>query len=519
LTYFAARRISREIRSLQCTTEAIATGEISTPVDVDCACEVGGLADSFQKMVDRVNANILRMNALAHKDAVTGLPNRTVINHVLALAARAEHRFEGALLFLDLDGFKLINDTLGHESGDDLLREVSRRIVEGLGRRMENVAACTNHFGELCVTPPDDIVFARFAGDEFVLLAPGLVARADAEALAERIVASLRQPFVIKSAEIEVTVSVGVARAPVDATDPRELLCLADIAMYDARTRGKGRIAIFDEAMRAQTIEKKEIENNLRHAIERDELMLHFQPKLEAGSLAVAGVEALVRWTHPTRGMPPSKFIPIAEQAGLMPALGKAVFALAFAQCRKWERDGLRLPVAINVSVAQFDDPLFVPDLLDMVARYGVDPELIEIEITETMVMTDFEAAAQRIGALREAGLSISIDDFGAGFSNLSQLARLPVNFIKLDRSLTEGVGVNRKSEAIVRATINMAHVLGHATIAEGIETIEQAAFLRRAGCDKLQGFLFARPMPAGDLEGWLAARAAADAAGAASAA
>ncbi|KAF2992845.1 EAL domain-containing protein [Methylocystis sp. MJC1] len=512
ITYAAASRLAGTIVALRESADAIAAGDVNSPVEIDCACEVGGLAKSFHKMVERLNANIRRMNTLAHSDAVTGLPNRAAINHVLSLGAKLSGEpgaCRGSLFFIDLDGFKSINDTFGHEIGDELLRAVSRRVAaEAFHRRFEDLATCMTAFGELCDTCPEDIVFARFAGDEFIALVPEVNDPAHVEHIARTIVASLARPFEIEGHKIQIGASVGVARAPQDATNPHELLRLADIAMYAAKQKGKNNYVRFEPALRSSAVERNELEYELREAIESDALTMYFQPKVESARLSVAGVEALLRWNHPIRGMvPPGKFIPIAEQAGLMPELGTAVLNLALRQCRKWADQGMRIPVAINVSPAQFDDPLFVPGLISLLRHHGVDPGLIEVEITETMVMTDFDTAAARVAALRDAGLAISIDDFGVGFSNLSQLAKLPVNFLKIDRSLTEAVASDQKAQAIVRATISMAHALGHATIAEGIETDEQAAFLRLAGCDKMQGFLFARPMPADELERWLAVR------------
>ncbi|MDJ0448339.1 EAL domain-containing protein [Methylocystis sp. JR02] len=512
VTYAAAHRLAGSIVALRKSADAIAAGDVNSPIDVECACEVGGLAKSFHKMVERLNANIRRMNALAHSDAVTGLPNRAAINHVLSLGAKrsdAPGDCFGALFFIDLDGFKSINDAFGHQIGDALLKAVSRRVAaEAFQRRFEELATCTTAFGELCDACPEDIVFARFAGDEFVALVPEVNEPSRIEEIARAIVASLEEPFEIKGQRIQVGASVGVARAPQDATNPHELLRLADIAMYAAKQRGKNNFVLFEPGLRATAVERNELEYELRKAIHSDALSLHFQPKVESAGLSLSGVEALLRWSHPIRGMvPPGKFIPIAEHAGLMPELGAAVLTLALRQCRAWVDQGKQIPIAVNVSPAQFDDPLFAPNLIALLTQHGVDPSLIEIEITETMVMTDFDAAAARVAALRDAGLRISVDDFGVGFSNLSQLAKLPVNFLKIDRSLTEAVSFDPKAQAIVRATINMAHALGHATIAEGIETDEQAAFLRLAGCDMMQGFLFARPMPAAEFERWFAAR------------
>ena len=511
ITYLAASRLTGSILALRRSTEAIASGDIDQPVDVDCACEVGGLADSFRKMVARLNANVLRMNVLAHTDLVTGLPNRVVIDHVLSLSATNGRQGDchGALFFIDLDGFKAVNDRFGHKTGDELLRLVSRRIItEGFGRRPDDIESCTTTFGELCQSCPRELVFARFAGDEFVAFLPGGGSKAVLQAHADAILAAVRRPFHIFGNEIHVGASIGIARAPEDSARTADLLGFADFAMYVAKDRGKNGAVFFDQDLKALAEDKAELEQDLRRAIAAGTLELYFQPKLRASDLAVTGVEALLRWQHPTRGMvPPALFVAIAEKAGLMPALGRFVFQAAVQQHREWAARGMPVPVAVNVSALQFDDANFVADLLDIIRDADVAPDMIEAEITETMVMADFAAAAERVRLLREAGLSVSIDDFGVGYSNLSQLSRLSVNALKIDRSLVMEIGLDRKAEAIILAVIGMAHAMGLKTIAEGIETPQQAAFLRKARIDAMQGYLLGLPMAPGHIEQWMETR------------
>jgi two-component system CheB/CheR fusion protein len=511
ITYLAASRLTGSILALRRSTEAIASGDIDQPVDVDCACEVGGLADSFRKMVARLNANILRMNVLAHTDLVTGLPNRVVIDHVLSLSATNGRQGDchGALFFIDLDGFKAVNDRFGHKTGDELLRLVSRRIItEGFGRQPDDIESCTTTFGELCQSCPRELVFARFAGDEFVAFLPGGGSKAVLQAHADAILAAVRRPFHIFGNEIHVGASIGIARAPEDSARTADLLGFADFAMYVAKDRGKNGAVFFDQDLKALAEDKAELEQDLRRAIAAGTLELYFQPKLRASDLAVTGVEALLRWQHPTRGMvPPALFVAIAEKAGLMPALGRFVFQAAVQQHREWAARGLPVPVAVNVSALQFDDANFVADLLDIIRDADVAPDMIEAEITETMVMADFAAAAEKVRLLREAGLSVSVDDFGVGYSNLSQLSRLSVNALKIDRSLVMEIGLDRKAEAIILAVIGMAHAMGLKTIAEGIETPQQAAFLRKARIDAMQGYLLGLPMAPGHIEQWMETR------------
>ena len=511
ITFWMASRLTGLIDSLRRSTEAVASGAFDTPVEVDCACEVGGLAASFRKMTSRLNANIVRMNMLAFTDPITGLPNRSVVNHLLefALAPSRRDSFRAAIVFIDLDGFKRVNDTFGHDGGDELLRQASQRILErGLGRTAQTIDTCMDPFGQPCERLPQDIVFARFAGDEFVAILPGMTDRARLAEIGESVIRSLAEPFRIKGQDATVGASLGIAIAPDDTTSAAELLTFADLAMYSSKQAGKARCMFFDQRIRDTIIERSQIEADLRLALQRDELVLHFQPKVDAQTLALSGVEALVRWQHPQRGLlPPSAFIDVAEQVGLMAALGQQVLQLAVAQCRAWLEAGLRQPVAVNVSPSQFGDPGFVGAVLSTLRRAGLPPELLSIEITESMAMADFEVTVARLGELRRAGVRVAVDDFGIGFSNLSQLSRLPLDELKIDRSLIMQIGSDPKGETIIRAIVGMTHALGYKTIAEGIETEAQRRFLMDLRCETLQGYLFARPMDARQLTHWQAAR------------
>jgi two-component system CheB/CheR fusion protein len=505
ITYLAASKLTGQINALRKSTEAIAAGDFDSPVDVDCECEVGGLADSFRKMVGRFNSNILRMNVLAFSDGVTGLPNRVVVAHMLEKLAEQDGSAKTAVMFIDLDGFKRINDMLGHEAGDDLLRQASLRIVrDGLDRTLETLDTCTTSLGELCDRAPEDIVLARFAGDEFVALLPGVTDVEALEEYARKILAALRRPFDIRGSEVTIGGSIGIARAPDDTANAVDLVNFADLAMYVAKQGGKNRFAFFDPSLRDIAVEKNILESELRHGMDAGELTLHFQPKLDSHSLHCVGLEALARWNHPSRGMvPPGTFIPIAEQAGMMQALGIKIADLAARQMREWLDQGLRYHVAINVSPVQFESPVFIAQILSVLEKYRIDPALVEIEITESMVMSDFAVATDRMHRLQEAGIGISIDDFGVGFSNLSQIAKIPFDYLKIDQSLVADIGNGAKSEAIVSAIVGMAHALGQKTVAEGIERPQQLRFLREIGCDIVQGYLLGRPMSAEQLKQW----------------
>ncbi|CAD85820.1 MULTISPECIES: EAL domain-containing protein [Nitrosomonas] len=508
ITYFAANKLTNTIRELNKSTDAIAAGDFDRPVDVDCACEVGSLADSFRAMVNRLNSNIVRINTLAYTDAVTGLPNRAVVSHVLDLAARMRGSADckGALMFIDLDGFKRINDTLGHEGGDELLRQVSRRVIEkGFNLTRGQIENCTTAFGELRQTCPEKLVFARFAGDEFVAIMPGEFHRRVLEKYAADILKAVNEPFLVSDNELRIGASIGIARVTSDSDDPRQLLINADIAMYSAKESGKNQYRFFDESLKNIAVERSQIEADLRKAIEEDMLDMHYQPKLNAQTLQVTGVEALVRWKHPQKGaIPPARFVGIAEQCGLMPALGTNILRMVARQARAWQEVGMPMPIAVNVSAVQFERSGIANEILAILEQHAVDPLLIEIELTESMIMSDFATAKSRLEQLREAGAQISIDDFGTGYSNLYQLSHLPFNVLKIDKSLVDDIGKNSKSEAIVTAIVQMVHSLGHRVVAEGVETHEQYAFLRKARCDQVQGYLFGRPMPAHELIEWV---------------
>lgn len=505
VTYWMANKLTGQIAALQRSTEALAEGDFNTPVDLDCACEIGGLAVSFRKMSSRLNATILRINTLAYTDPITALPNRSAIDHLLryALAPERVGRFKAAIVFIDLDGFKRINDTLGHDGGDELLRLASTRILErGLSRTIHTIDTCLDPFGNPCQRLPQDTVFARFAGDEFVAVLPGVTDRAALAQVGECILASLQQPFQIKGQDVTVSASLGIAVAPDDTGSAAELLAFADLAMYSSKQAGRSRYCFFDKRIRDALVKRIQVEAELRLALQRRELVLHFQPKVDTQTLAPIGVEALVRWQHPRLGLlPPSEFIDAAEQGGLMAQLGHQVLELAAAQCRAWLDAGVRRPVAVNVSPSQFADKSFVDSVLATLRAAGVPPALISIEITESIAMTDFVLTARRLAVLREAGVRVAIDDFGIGFSNLSQLSQLPLDELKIDRSLIMQIGLSAKSEAIIRAIVAMAHAMGYKTIAEGIETPEQRDFLRHLGCSCLQGYLFGRPVPAAQLD------------------
>ncbi len=508
--YFAARKLAGMIRSLRDSTQALVAGDFDSPVDVDCNCEVGGLADGFRAMVERLNSNIVRMNVLAYTDAVTGLPNRSVISHILSLAKKvAPADCAATMMFIDLDGFKRVNDTLGHDAGDELLRQAAHRIIsQGLGLTHADLDQCTTTFGELCQTCPTRPVFARFAGDEFVLVLPGPQTRPKLEEVADRIRLSLSDGFTIFNSEVFVTASMGIARLPEDTTDPEQLLAYSDIAMYAAKEAGKNAFVFFDAGLKQKLVERNQIERELQRSLDAGGFDLHFQPKFDARTMAITGVEALARWNCPGIGpIAPDVFIRIAEQCGLMVPMGDAILRQAMRQALDWADRGMAMPVAVNVSPVQFEQADFVDQVQAILAETGLPADLLELEITETIAMTDFDRPRLQVDALRGLGVRISIDDFGNGYSNLSQLARLQHDTLKVDRSLVGSIGDPGRTDSMWLAIFNIATALGQKIVAEGVENLDQVTYLRKLGCHEFQGYLLAKPMSATELEKWLEQR------------
>ena len=510
VNYFAARKLTRMIGSLRESTEALVAGDFNSPVDVDCSCEVGGLADGFRAMVERLNSNILRMNVLAYTDAITGLPNRSVISHILNLAKKlAPADCAATMLFIDLDGFKRINDTMGHDAGDELLRKAAQRIIErGLQVTLADLDHCTTTFGELCHSCPTKPVFARFAGDEFLMLLPGPQTKEQIDQIATRIREAFSESFTIFNSEVFVSASMGIAQLPQDTTNPEELVAYSDIAMYAAKEAGKNGHVFFNSALKGKLDERACIERELHQAVENGSLDLHYQPKFDANTLAVTGVEALARWNCPGIGpVSPEVFVRIAERCGLMVPMGNAILRRAVYQAKNWADCGLHVPIAVNVSPVQFEQADFVPAVMATLAEVGLPHDLLELEITETVAMADFNRTREQVDALRQSGVRVSIDDFGKGYSNLSQLARLQYDSLKVDRSLVASIGEPGRSNSMWLAIFNVAKALGQKIVAEGIEQHEQVAYLRKLGCHEFQGYLLAHPMSASDFEAWHAER------------
>jgi diguanylate cyclase (GGDEF)-like protein/PAS domain S-box-containing protein len=425
----------------------------------------------------------------AEHDSLTDLPNRLLLNdrleQAIALAARLQSRV--AVLFLDLDGFKHINDSLGHPTGDKLLQCIAKRLRD-------------------CVRAPDTV--SRQGGDEFVVLLQGVQEAEDAIVAANRIMEAVAIPHFVEGHELHVTTSIGVSLYPGDGHDAETLIKNADTAMYQAKESGRQGYKFFRPEMNVRAVERQSIEEGLRSALERKEFSLHYQPKIDLKTGEISGVEALIRWNHPVRGMvPPLQFIPIAEDCGSILPIGAWVFREACTQARAWRDAGLPvMTMAINVSAVQFRSEDFLERMFAIISEVGIDPTLIEVEITESVLMKHAEVATTILHALRDKGVRVSVDDFGTGYSSLSYLRKFPLDALKIDQSFVRQITPKPAEAGIVSAIISMGQSLNLRVIAEGVETEEDLAFLKAHNCDEAQGYLFSRPIPAKAMVSWLEA-------------
>ena len=451
---------------------------------------VSGLAGTIQDATERTRA-IQQIHRLAYFDAVTELPNRSRFHDNLAETLETARRNGAAfaLMFLDLDQFKRINDTLGHAVGDDLLRVIAQRLTHGL--RPDDVARST-----LAKAVQRDV--CRHGGDEFIVLLNGVAGEQEAARAANRLLTMLAQPIVLGTHEVFVSASIGIVLYPRDGDDLDTLLKNADVAMYHAKAQGRSRFSFYHDAMRAASAQQLSIEHDLRKALEGEQFELYYQPQIEIQTGRIVGIEALIRWNHPTLGMlGPAQFIGIAEEAGLIMAIWEWVLVAALIQHNDWLAQGLpAVTIAVNLSSVQFSDPGLAEQVEEIARVVGVPLDYLELEVTESMLLVDTDAALKTLAALRAMGVKIAIDDFGTGYSSLSYLRRLPLDKLKLDQSFIRDAG-NEKDMAITRAIISMAQSLKLAVVAEGVETQAQIDLLLGLGCTMVQGFLLGRPLPA----------------------
>jgi diguanylate cyclase (GGDEF)-like protein len=464
--------ITKPISALDQAAQLMEEGQ-TVEVKVETEDEIGRLARSFNKMATGIAERERRIAQLAFNDSLTGLPNRAFFRQQLDLELQqARHRGGGVVLFcLDLDGFRGINDTLGHSVGDDLLRLVAGRLQASLG----------------------DALTARLGGDEFAILLDR--GHADPGAVAQRLIAALAEPAEVRGHKLAVSASVGIAIGPTDGADGDTLLKNVDLALARAKQEGRATYRFFEAEMNARAQQRHQLETDLRRAIVEGEFELHFQPLFDLDSNRIGSFEALLRWNHPRRGqVPPAEFIPVAEETDLIVPIGNWVIQEACRQARAWPED---VRVAVNVSSVQFRRPGLQNVILQALAASGLEPKRLEVEITESIFLESLDSTLAVLHALRALGVRIALDDFGTGYSSLSYLQSFPFDKIKIDRSFIEQLLTRSGASAIVGAITDLARALGMETTAEGVEDSDQLALLRRHGCSSVQGYLFSRPVDA----------------------
>ncbi len=430
---------------------------------------------------------------LAYYDEITQLPNRVFflkfLTKTLELAQRNKRNF--AILFLDLDGFKGINDTYGHQAGDQLLLEISRRLTEGL-RCSDLASRYYDHFDH-------KIDVARLGGDEFIILLNELTRPEDAAVVAERIQGWIAEPITLGARLVQIGVSMGIAVYPHDGEDSEALLKNADIAMYHAKKMGKGHYQFFHEGMATKALKRLEMETYMHYAVAKNELRLHYQPVVDVATGRLLGAEALLRWESPQLGfLPPNDFISLAEENGMINQFGEWAIREACRQHQVWQQQGLGgLSIAVNLSSLQFNQTSFVPMVAGIINEYGVTPSFLTFELTESMIMADTENMLKKLNELKSLGVKLALDDFGTGYSSLRYLNRFPLDTLKIDRSFVKKLPESTDASAIVTTILALAKALNLSTVAEGVETLEQQAFLQNTTCDAVQGYYFSKPMPA----------------------
>jgi predicted signal transduction protein with EAL and GGDEF domain/FixJ family two-component response regulator len=466
-----------------------------------------GLASGYSGFVQDVTDRRLaedRIRHLAHFDPLTGLPNRTQLN------LRAESAIEHArrmghqvgVLLVDLDRFKVINDTLGHAAGDELLMEVARRLRSSVRHSDKEIELSLDSMGSRSHRLLEAV--GRYGGDEFVALLPEVSDERDAERVATRILELMKEPIFVGGQECFITASVGVALFPRDGSSVADLMRSSDVAMYAAKSRGPNTHSLYSPVLAGRGREKIELESALHKAIERDELVLHYQPKVDARSVRLVGVEALMRWRRNGVLVPPADFIPLAEETGLIVPLSEWALREAARQARIWQDGfGFAETIAVNLPNRLFERIDLVEYIHQVVTQCGVPHHAIELEITETGLMKDSGNVNMTLQRLNEMGVEISIDDFGTGYSSLAYLTNMPISELKIDRSFIRELGRAPKSSDIVTAIIALARSLGLRVVAEGVETLRQMDVLHRLGCRLMQGFLFSRPFPAEGMQAW----------------
>ena len=486
-----SRGLIRPILELVAGAEAIGEGKLDHRIAIDSEDEIGILAEAFNRMAESRQESEESLRKSAYHDALTKLPNRTYFQ--IRLAEALDNARRGgqmvAVHCLDLDNFKDVNDTLGHPLGDDLLKQVSARLLA-------------------CVRTTDTV--ARLGGDEFAIIQSSLNHQDGIAILAERMVESIAVPFQLDQEQVFTGTSIGITVFPHDDTDPDSLLKNADLALYQAKQEGRSNYRLYDSAMNEEIHARKALEQDIRQALDQGDFFLNYQPQIEIASGRITGVEALVRWKHPERGMvSPAEFIPVAEQARLISRLTDGLLREACKQARAWQDAGFPpTRVSVNLSPADFKRKDIVSTVTTILDETGLNPRYLELEITERMVMSGVESVIATLNELQALGVTLAIDDFGTGFSSMNYLKQFPLDRLKIDQAFVRDVLTSEEDAGITKAIIQLGHSLGLKVIAEGVETEQQLVFLRVSGCDEAQGYYFSRPVPADELTALLEAQA-----------
>ncbi|MBK6658923.1 MAG: EAL domain-containing protein [Proteobacteria bacterium] len=504
-----ARSLARPIVALQVAASRLAERDFDTPLPPARSDEIGSLTASFDAMRSALKSNEQqrseseqKIRRLAYYDQVTDLPNRAYLQDYLAsaLAAAMRRHKQLAVLYFDLDHFKRINDTLGHGAGDLLLGETAQRLGECVRASDMLMRGAQRAGGE---RPEAAHAIARFGGDEFVLVLNDLDDAYGVARVARRLQDAFVAPFKLGSDELFVTSSIGIAMFPDDGADADTLLRNADAAMYDAKQHGRNNYSFYMKEMNARARDRLSLEGRLRKAIEQEQFELHYQPQIDLCNNRLIGLEALVRWADPEKGLvSPMEFIPLAEETGLIVPLGEWILKRACRQMRAWNGTALEgVRVAINLSLRQVKEKNFATLVGEVLAANQLPASQLELELTESVLMEDSDGPGRILDSLKAMGLSLSIDDFGTGYSSLSYLKRFAINSLKIDRSFVRDMEGDANDQAIITAIIAMAHKLNLDVVAEGVETREQALLLRQFNCDQIQGYWISRPLPAADVE------------------
>lgn len=519
LTWAMHRVVSRPIEYLIRGTEAVSNGELGFRFNANRSDDFGYLEKFFNKMMDHLQNQQRELeekaNEISHQalhDTLTGLPNRRLFIDRLKQAMVQIKRSNRSLfvMFLDLDRFKIINDTLGHSAGDQLLQIISERLISCVRAsdtitvlsRKNNELSKSNPLSEILDNDRNDsdetgYTVARLGGDEFIFMLNDLARPEDAAIVAQRIINEVAKPIQLREGEVFVSGSIGLAKYCADRDDIESLLKNADVAMYQAKEEGRNRFRIYSKTMNAKAQERLSLETNLRHALERNEFCLHYQPQVDLTTGKVFGAEALLRWNHPEKGLlSPLQFIPLLEETGLILPVGEWVLRTACEDNKQLQDNGLDpIRISVNLSARQFHDHQLAANVANILSQCGLDPCWLDLEVTETIIMGDAEFTTHTFNELKAMNINVSLDDFGTGYSSLAYLRRFSIDTLKIDRAFVKDVPDAKDVSNIVNAVIWMAHSLNMSVIAEGVENVDQARFLAKKKCDAIQGFLFSTPL------------------------